>query len=76
MDNYFVGVDVGTGSVRAAVVSKNGKLVHVSSKDTVTWNPKAGYFEQSTNDIWNAVCYVVKVRNKLYSFSLLIIICV
>ncbi|KAJ9601681.1 hypothetical protein L9F63_000152, partial [Diploptera punctata] len=60
MENYFVGVDVGTGSVRAGVVTKSGKLLHVSSKDTKTWNPKAGYFEQSTDDIWEAVCSVVK----------------
>ncbi|PSN39166.1 FGGY carbohydrate kinase domain-containing protein [Blattella germanica] len=60
MESYFVGVDVGTGSVRAAVVSTSGKLLHVSAKDTKTWSPKAGYFEQSTDDIWQAICHVVK----------------
>lgn len=62
MESYFVGVDVGTGSVRAALVTRNGKLLYTSSKDTKTWNPEVGYFEQSTDDIWRAVCYVVKVK--------------
>lgn len=62
MESYFVGVDVGTGSVRAALVTRNGKLLCTSSKDTKTWNPEVDYFEQSTDDIWRAVCSVVKVK--------------
>lgn len=62
MESYFVGVDVGTGSVRAALVTSNGKLLHMSSKETKTWSPNVGYFEQSTDDIWKAVCLVVKVK--------------
>jgi glycerol kinase len=62
MESYFVGVDVGTGSVRAALVTRNGKLLHMSSKSTKTWSPALGYFEQSTDDIWRGVCSVVKVK--------------
>jgi ribulose kinase len=62
MESYFVGVDVGTGSVRAALVTRNGKLLRMSSEETKTWNPNVGYFEQSTDDIWKAVCRVVKVK--------------
>ncbi|XP_063220758.1 FGGY carbohydrate kinase domain-containing protein isoform X2 [Bacillus rossius redtenbacheri] len=57
---YFVGVDVGTGSVRAALVDNRGKFHKTSTKDTKTWTPKAGYYEQSTDDIWSACCSVVK----------------
>ncbi|KAJ4439229.1 hypothetical protein ANN_07349 [Periplaneta americana] len=64
MDSYFVGVDVGTGSVRAALVTRNGKVLQVSSKDTKTWSPRPGYFEQSSDDIWEAVCCVVKEVTK------------
>ncbi|XP_023703163.1 FGGY carbohydrate kinase domain-containing protein [Cryptotermes secundus] len=64
MESYFVGVDVGTGSVRAALVTRNGKLLCTSSKDTKTWNPEVDYFEQSTDDIWRAVCSVVKDVSK------------
>ena len=62
MESYFVGVDVGTGSVRAALVTRNGKLLRMSSEETKTWNPNVGYLEQSTDNIWKAVCRVVKVK--------------
>ncbi|XP_071446060.1 FGGY carbohydrate kinase domain-containing protein [Hetaerina americana] len=61
---YFVGVDVGTGSVRAALVSGNGKVVSTSVQDINTWTPKPGYFEQSSNDIWNACCHTIKSVTK------------
>nr|CAD7461592.1 unnamed protein product [Timema tahoe] len=63
-ENYFVGVDVGTGSVRAALVDKCGKILRVSSKDTKTWSPKPDYFEQSSSDIWSSCCYVVRDISK------------
>jgi predicted NBD/HSP70 family sugar kinase len=66
MESYFVGVDVGTGSVRAALVTRNGKLLCMSSEETKTWNPSVGYFEQSTDDIWKAVCRVVKVKQLVF----------
>lgn len=62
---YFVGVDVGTGSVRAAVVSEHGKIVSTSTQATKTWNIQPDFFEQSTEDIWNAVIKCVKVFNLL-----------
>jgi len=70
MESVFVGVDVGTGTVRAALVTRNGEVLHTSSKDTKTWSPKIGYFEQSTDGIWRAVCSVVKVK-AVYFFKLL-----
>jgi ribulose kinase len=71
MESYFVGVDVGTGSVRAALVTGNGKLLHASSKNTKTWSPEVGYFEQSTDDIWRAVCSVVKVKQFIFSYMII-----
>ncbi|KAG8234163.1 hypothetical protein J437_LFUL014953 [Ladona fulva] len=64
MPKYFVGVDVGTGSVRAALVDEDGKVASVSTKDTKTWNPKPGYFEQSSDDIWEACCYTIREVTK------------
>ncbi|XP_046390816.1 FGGY carbohydrate kinase domain-containing protein [Ischnura elegans] len=61
---YFVGVDVGTGSVRAALVSSDGKVVSTATKDITTWTPKPGYFEQSSDDIWNACCHTIKAVTK------------
>lgn len=58
---YFVGVDVGTGSVRAALVTEHGKIISTSTENTKTWNIRPDFFEQSTEDIWNAVVKCVKV---------------
>lgn len=58
---YFVGVDVGTGSVRAALVSEYGNIISTSNKTTKTWSVQPDFFEQSSEDIWNAVVKCVKV---------------
>ncbi|XP_046620024.1 FGGY carbohydrate kinase domain-containing protein isoform X3 [Neodiprion virginianus] len=61
---YFVGVDVGTGSARAAIVSSNGKLINMATCPIKTFNPRPNFFEQSSDDIWSAVCNVVKTVTK------------
>ncbi|XP_066155962.1 FGGY carbohydrate kinase domain-containing protein isoform X1 [Euwallacea fornicatus] len=57
---YFVGVDVGTGSVRAALVTENGKILKNHAGSTKTWNVQPDFYEQSTDDIWAAVISCVK----------------
>uniref|UniRef100_A0A1B6DV82 FGGY carbohydrate kinase domain-containing protein n=1 Tax=Clastoptera arizonana TaxID=38151 RepID=A0A1B6DV82_9HEMI len=57
---YFLGVDVGTGSTRAALFTQNGNIVQSSTSPIKTWNPKFGYFNQSSIDIWNACIRVIK----------------
>lgn len=58
---YFIGVDVGTGSSRAALVTSNGQVIKSHVKEIKTWNPQPDHYEQSSNDIWEAVCECVKV---------------
>lgn len=59
---HFVGVDVGTGSARAGLFTEDGQLVRHAARDINTWTtPDTGHMEQSTADIWAAVCSVVKV---------------
>ncbi|XP_022290049.2 FGGY carbohydrate kinase domain-containing protein-like [Crassostrea virginica] len=57
---HYIGVDVGTKSVRAAVVTLNGKVVAKETQDIQIWNPEEGYYLQSSEDIWNAVISAVK----------------
>ncbi|XP_034241342.1 FGGY carbohydrate kinase domain-containing protein [Thrips palmi] len=60
-DTLVVGVDVGTGSARAALVSASTGLVHkVAVRPTRTWTPRPEYFQQSGDDIWAAVCATVQ----------------
>lgn len=61
----FLGVDVGTGSVRVGLFTENGVRVGIAKKDIKTWtNPgfPEGSFDQSTEDIWQAVCAAIKVN--------------
>ncbi|KAM8710435.1 hypothetical protein ACLKA7_017108 [Drosophila subpalustris] len=58
---YFVGVDVGTGSARAALVATDGRVVEQAVEAIKTWTPEPHYYEQSSTDIWNAICKVVKL---------------
>lgn len=55
MEEVFIGVDVGTSSARAAVVTSSGKTLgrHVS---TLKINaPRDAFYEQSTQDVWEQV---------------------
>ena len=62
MPAYYIGVDVGTGSARAALVQQDGVLVASSTYDTPTWRNEGNHriFEQSTTATWAAICSAVK----------------
>uniref|UniRef100_A0A8D2L684 FGGY carbohydrate kinase domain containing n=1 Tax=Varanus komodoensis TaxID=61221 RepID=A0A8D2L684_VARKO len=58
--NYYVGIDVGTASVRAALVDQFGTVVAYADQPIQIWAPQPGYYEQSSDDIWAACCIVTK----------------
>ncbi|KAM8999278.1 FGGY carbohydrate kinase domain-containing protein [Sarcophilus harrisii] len=58
--NYYVGIDVGTGSARAALVSQQGTLAAYAEHPIQRWEPQADHHEQSSDDIWAACCIVTK----------------
>ncbi|KAG4959074.1 hypothetical protein JHK87_035707 [Glycine soja] len=57
--SVFLGVDVGTGSARAGLFDEEGKLLGSSSSPIQIWKDGA-CVEQSSTDIWLAVCAAVK----------------
>eukprot|EP00026_Physarum_polycephalum_P006749 Phypoly_transcript_06801.p1 GENE.Phypoly_transcript_06801~~Phypoly_transcript_06801.p1 ORF type:complete len:559 (+),score=52.18 Phypoly_transcript_06801:37-1713(+) len=57
---YFVGIDVGTGSARAGITNAHGKIISSATHPITTWKPKHDFYEQSSTDIWNAICTCVK----------------
>lgn len=59
--DYYVGVDVGTGSARAALVSSTGKILKMTTCPLEIFHPAPNFYEQSSDNIWSAVCHVVKV---------------
>uniref|UniRef100_A0A8D2NLT4 FGGY carbohydrate kinase domain containing n=1 Tax=Zosterops lateralis melanops TaxID=1220523 RepID=A0A8D2NLT4_ZOSLA len=57
---YYVGVDVGSASVRAALVDGFGTVVAHSERPIQIWEPRPDHYEQSSADIWAACCSVTK----------------
>ncbi|KAF2673557.1 FGGY-family carbohydrate kinase-like protein [Microthyrium microscopicum] len=56
----YIGIDVGTGSARACIMNDEGDILAVASEPIELWQPQTGYYEQSTTDIWHAICKSVK----------------
>uniref|UniRef100_A0A069DVI0 FGGY carbohydrate kinase domain-containing protein n=1 Tax=Panstrongylus megistus TaxID=65343 RepID=A0A069DVI0_9HEMI len=59
-EELFIGVDVGTGSVRGCLVNKKGHILETSIKEIKTYHPQPDFYQQSSEDIWNACCFVIK----------------
>ncbi|XP_072543338.1 FGGY carbohydrate kinase domain-containing protein isoform X2 [Salminus brasiliensis] len=59
-DWYYVGVDVGSGSVRAALVTRDGCVKATAEESISVWTPQPDYYEQSSEDIWSKCCNTVK----------------
>ena len=56
----FIGVDVGTGSARAGVFNGTGDLLASNKQDIKIWRAAGDIAEQSSDDIWKAVCNAVR----------------
>ncbi|CAI0402949.1 unnamed protein product [Linum tenue] len=57
--SLFLGIDVGTSSARAGVFDDKGKLLGTASSPIQIWK-EGDIVEQSSTDIWHAVCASVK----------------
>lgn len=60
---YYIGVDVGTSSVRAALISVTDgalKVHEVAVLPINIWNDTPDHFEQSSNEIWKGVVSTVR----------------
>lgn len=57
---YIIGVDVGSGSVRAGIFSTTGESLIFKSKNIKIRKTGNNFVEQSTTDIWESLCFVVK----------------
>lgn len=58
--SHYIGVDVGTGSVRAAIFNSGGALVAQASRDIALHQELPDHAEQSSAEIWRAVCACCK----------------
>jgi FGGY-family pentulose kinase len=62
---YFLGVDIGSGSARAGLFTAAGKSVGSASHPINMWKPQPDFVEQSSEDIWAACCTSTKQALKL-----------
>ncbi len=61
---YFLGVDVGTGSARAGVFDAEGQLHGSGVSDVTIYRQGADIVEQSSDQIWSAVCTATQAALK------------
>jgi D-ribulokinase len=57
---YVIGVDVGTGSARAGIFDLAGHMVASAKRDITLFHASGSIVEQSSGEIWGAVCDSVK----------------
>lgn len=60
VEQYFVGVDVGTASARAGVFNSSGTMLAATSEPISLFLEPGDRAESSSADIWRAVCKVVR----------------
>ena len=65
MEKYVIGIDVGTGSARAGLFNLKGELIAAEKREITTWHDGPVMVEQSSENIWTAICACVRgVVNK------------
>jgi D-ribulokinase len=57
---YLIGIDVGTGSARAGVFDTAGQMLGAAKADLTIWREAGSIVEQSSRQIWEAVCQSVR----------------
>lgn len=54
MTRSTLGIDVGTGSVRAGLFDESGRRLGIGVEEIRLWRPEEDFVEQSSDDIWRA----------------------
>lgn len=60
---------MGTASVRAALVTREGQLKSTAEEPISIWEPQSDHYVQSSTEIWQKCCTVVKVKRELRGLS-------
>lgn len=60
MVEHLCAVDVGTGSARAGIFDRDGRLLARASEAITLVRPADGWAEQDSENIWRAVCVAVR----------------
>lgn len=60
MEKYVCAIDVGTGSARAGIFDRSGKVFGRAEHPILMNRPKADHAEHDSEDIWRAACHAVR----------------
>lgn len=60
MAGHVIGIDVGTSSARAGIFDRRGRMVATAKRDIALYRDGPDIVEQSSADIWSAVCASVR----------------
>ncbi len=60
----YVGIDLGTSSVKAILVDRDGNVVKTSTREYPIYMPKVGYSEQNPSDWINKTDEVLAEEGK------------
>ena len=60
MEQYLLGIDVGTTGTKAMLFSATGELIGNAYQGYPLSNPQVGFSEQNAEDWWNAVVETVR----------------
>lgn len=58
--DYYLGIDVGTGSARGGLFNATGQLLAHHTEAIEIWRPQTNFVEQSSDGIWDAIVSCVK----------------
>ena len=59
-EQFFIGVDVGSASCRAGIFDRLGQRLAFAVRPVQQFSARANFVEQSSADIWQAVCESVR----------------
>ena len=66
---YFLGVDVGTSSVRVGIFNENGEYLDHKTESINVYNFKPNFYEQSSNEIIEKIILCINFIVKKYNAS-------
>lgn len=70
--NYYIGIDVGTGSARACIIDDNGDIVSLASEDISLWTPQQEHYVRiaiSLNAVSTSLMLDINPRNNRHQTS-------
>jgi len=56
---YYIGIDLGTSSVKLLLVDTEGKIQNSVTKEYPVFYPHSGWSEQNASDWWEAICEAI-----------------